>query len=69
MKYLNVVFFSLLISLLFLTGCAVNDIDSDFPSVYPADEYYPLMHFNHMTDFRHLQNEWPLLLTEEMTQC
>ena len=69
MKYLKGFFFSLLIALLFLTGCAVNDVDSDFPEARDDREYYPLMHFNHMTDFRHLQTEWPLLLTEEMTQC
>ena len=51
------------------SGCAVNDIDSDFPAVRDDSEYYPLMHFEHLTDFRHLQTEWPLLLTEEMTQC
>ena len=59
----------LMICAVVCSGCAIQEIDSDFPSVYPADEYYPLMHFEHLTDFRHLQTEWPLLLTEEMTQC
>ena len=46
----------------FFSGCATTDIDSDFPN-------FPLRHFEHMTDFEHLQAEWPLFLSEEMTQC
>lgn len=53
----------------FFSGCATTDIDSDFPPGYQNDEYFPLRHFEHMTDFEHLQAEWPLLLTEDMTQC
>ena len=38
MQYLKSVFYVLLLALLFLTGCAVNDIESDFPPVYPNED-------------------------------
>ena len=50
-------------------GCAIQEIDSDFPSVYPDDEYFPLRHFEHLRTFDHLQDEWPPLLSEEFTRC
>ena len=50
-------------------GCAIQEIDSDFPAVRDDSDYYPMMHFEHLRDFKHLQADWPLLLSEEFTQC
>lgn len=50
-------------------GCAIQEIDSDFPSVYPDDEYFPLRHFEHLTNFEHLPEAIDLILTDAHESC
>ena len=67
MQYLKVFLMTCMICL--LTGCAAKNIDSDFPTIRDAEEYFPLMHFPHMTDFDHLQKSLDLIFSDAYESC
>lgn len=59
----------LMICAVVCSGCAIQEIDSDFPEVRDDSEYYPLMHFEHLTNFEHLPEAIDLILTDAHESC